>query len=332
MIKLIAETAWHHEGDYEFMSKLIDAIINRSDADIVKLHITLDLEEYMSFEHPGFDFLKARMFSENQWEQLIKKINASNKELMLLLNDKKAIDFGMAFNPSYVEVHSVCLNDIHLLTKLNEMNTKNTPVVLGVGGSTLYEIEHAITCLTTPNIILMHGFQNYPTKYEDINLKRMRKIMQLYPNYQHGYADHTAVDEANNVLITTIGASLGMNYIEKHVTILPQEKRTDWQAAVSIDDFNQIAQNIKIVQHCNANGKLELNEGEKAYSVFGPNKKAAVLVDNIKKGEKLKKDSYVFKRTAKITDLSQIDICQMHDRVFKTDLQFGHCLSSNDFE
>ena len=48
MTKLIAETAWHHEGDFIFMKDLVTKICETSNADIVKFHISLDLEEYMS--------------------------------------------------------------------------------------------------------------------------------------------------------------------------------------------------------------------------------------------------------------------------------------------
>ena len=46
-IKLIAETAWHHDGDYVFMEKLINDILNKSMADIIKMHITLDFDEFI---------------------------------------------------------------------------------------------------------------------------------------------------------------------------------------------------------------------------------------------------------------------------------------------
>jgi N,N'-diacetyllegionaminate synthase len=106
-----------------------------------------------------------------------------SKDLMLLFNDKKSIDFGMKFNPKLIEIHSVCLNDIHLLEKLRANISKDQKVVLGIGGTDLYEIENAIETLKHDNIILMFGFQNYPTKYKDINLNKIRKIKQLYPDF-----------------------------------------------------------------------------------------------------------------------------------------------------
>ena len=238
-IKLIAETAWHHEGDFEFMLELINNII-KSKADIVKLHITLDLDEYMDVNHPAYETLKGWMFNTDQWTKIIGLIKDSKKELMLLFNDTKALKFGMKFDPQIVEIHSVCLNDIHLLDALKEEIKQNTSIVLGIGGSTLQEINNAIQILNHPNIVPMFGFQNYPTKYEDINFKKIKKIMNLYPKYAFGYADHTAWDEPNNELITLLGASLGMRYIEKHITTKHGLKRCDWNSAISIKMFNKI--------------------------------------------------------------------------------------------
>ena len=93
MTKLIAETAWHHEGDYIFMKELVTRICETSSADIVKLHITLDLDEYMNKDHDSYKTLKSWMLKSEHWEELIGIVRKNNKELMLLLNDTKAIDF-----------------------------------------------------------------------------------------------------------------------------------------------------------------------------------------------------------------------------------------------
>ena len=331
-MNLIAETAWHHDGDFTFMKNLVQKIVHETKADTIKLHISLDIDEYMSSDHPGYNFMKERIFTENQWEEIINEINGSDKELMLLFNDKKAVDFGMQFSPSLVEIHSVCLNDIHLLRKLKEYENKSILTVLGVGGSTLYEIENAIIELNTENIVLMHGFQNYPTKYRDINFKRIRKIINLYPTLKHGYADHTAWDEPNNILITSMGAAMGMSYVEKHVTIVPGSKRTDWQAALSIENFNIIAQNIKILNDCEGSGSLRLNEGEIRYSIFGPNKKAAFLKKSLKKGEKLVIDNIEFKRTATISDSTQLEVLGLVGKMAKSDIINGAIISKEKFE
>lgn len=331
-IKTIAETAWHHDGDFEFMNNLVEELIKNSKTDFIKLHITLDFDEYMLPDHLGYEFLKGKALTEKQWKKLIDKINASEKKLMLLFNDIKAIKFGMRFNPSLVEIHSVCLNDINLLSALKEYNERDIPIVLGVGGSTLYEIENAISFLETEEIVLMHGFQNYPTKYTDINFNRIRKIMNLYPTFKHGYADHTAWNEPNNTLISLMGAALGMNYIEKHVTTQYGKERTDWQAAISTDQFNDLVDKLKILDQCNGNGLLKLNEGEKNYSIFGPNKKAAFLTRDMKSGEALQEADIAFKRTSQKSNTSQTEVLDLVGKKAIANCSKGDLITKDKFE
>lgn len=330
-IKLIAETAWHHEGDFEFMMELINNII-KSKADIVKLHITLDLNEYMGEKHPAYKTLKNWMFNKKQWASIFEIIQNSDKDLMLLLNDKKSIEFGMHYSPKFVEIHSVCLNDIHLIDSLKNRLNSNTAIVLGVGGSTIDEIKNAINLLKHPNIILMFGFQNYPTKYEDINFRKTRKIMNLFPQFNFGYADHTAWDEPNNELITLLGAAQGVQYVEKHVTTKYGSERCDWNSAISLKIFDKLAEKLKLVSACQGDGLLNLNKGELDYTIVGPMKKAAHLKTDINLGDLLTKEIIYFKRTNEKSDLSQINILELVGSKFSKNLKQNHCLMKSDIK
>lgn len=331
-MNLIAETAWHHDGDFDFFKNLVTKLVAETNADYIKLHITLNLDEYMHFDHPAYEWAKNRIFTKSQWVEIISIINQGNKKTMMLFNDTEAIDFGMKFNTDLVEIHSVCLNDIHLLTHLRSRINENTKIVLGVGGSSLYEIENAIALLSTDNIVLMHGFQNYPTKYEDINFSKIRKLMKLYPKYDHGYADHTAWDNENNLLVTIIGASLGMKYIEKHVTTHVGEGRTDWQAAIPLKMFKELEVKLKVLNESNGDGLLRLNQGEQSYSTFGKMKKAAILIVDKYPGEKVELIDFIFKRTGQVSDLSQLDIQSILGRQINLELKKGQCLNKKYFE
>ena len=325
-MKLIAETAWHHEGDFMFMKNLVSEISKKSNSDIVKIHITLNFDEYMQNDHPLYKNLKAMLFSKSQWQELIKIIRENNKELMLLLNDTEAIDFGISLNPEYIEIHSVCLNDIFILKKLKQKISKNTKIVLGIGGTSIEEITNAVNFLKHKNTILMFGFQNYPTIFEDVNLNKVRKLMKLFPDFEYGYADHTAWDSEYNELITLLGAASNMSYIEKHVTTNYGENRIDWTAAISINMFNSLSKKINILKKLNGSGLLDMNEGEKNYSIFGPMKKAAVFKKNIKKGSNLSEEMIKFLRTKEVSDMSQLDILNSIGKKLIKDVKKGTLL------
>lgn len=328
----IAETAWHHDGDFQFLMNLVDELINRTNTTFIKFHVTLNLNEYMDSNHLSFDYLNSRLLKAEQWEMLFEKVKASDKKLMLLFNDTEAVNLGLMFNPDLIEVHSVCLNDFHLLSSIRKGNKNNIPIVFGVGGSTLYEIEQAISFIESENIVLMHGFQNYPTDYREINFNRIRKIMNLYPSYKHGYADHTAWNDPQNTLVTIMGAALGMDYIEKHVTTEIGTERTDWQAAISIDQFNELNSYLDVLNHCNGNGLLKFTDGEKNYSVFGPNKKAAVFSMDFEKGERLKMDNIRFLRISQRAVESQIEVLELLGKKAVDNYFKGELISKTKFE
>jgi len=327
-MKLIAETAWHHEGDYEFMKNLVTEISTKTEADIVKLHITLNFDEYMHSSHDAYALLKPWLFNKSQWSELIEIVRNNNKQVMLLLNDTEAIKFGLSFSPEYVEIHSTCLNDVFMLDELKKGLPSSTKVVLGIGGTSIDEIDHAVNYLKHSNILLMFGFQNYPTVYEDVNLNKIRKVMKLFDNFEYGYADHTAWDSVHNELVTLLGAASGMTYIEKHVTTHYGENRVDWPAAISIDMFNNLYKKIMVLDGLNGNGSLSMNRGELDYSVFGPMKKAAVFNKNVKEGEKLSLAMIDFMRTKEVSDMSQVDVIQSVGREIGCDIRAGRVLLS----
>jgi len=177
----------------------------------------------------------------------------------------------------------------------------------------------------------MFGFQNYPTAFEDVNLNKIRRLMNLFDSFEFGYADHTDCNNNNNELITLLCAASGMNYVEKHVTTNYGEERIDWQAAISLKMFNDLHEKIKILSKLNGNGSLFMNSGEMSYSIFGPMKKAAVFNSNISAGSILNLDMIKFLRTKEVSDMSQLDVINSIGKKISEDVQEGTMLMNKYF-
>ena len=310
MPKMIAETAWHHEGDFGFMKNLVTEISQNSTADVVKMHITLNFNEYMSKDHQAYALLKPWVFSERQWLELIQIVRSSKKELMLLVNDTAAIEFASSQKPEYIEIHSACLNVPRLYESILKKFDEQTKIIIGIGGCSLEEIDKAVQIFREYPTVLMFGFQNYPTSYEDINLLKIRKIKSLYGSKEFGYADHTSWDNEHNELITLLVSSHGMDYIEKHVTTEPGLQRTDFSAAITIKMFNNLCEKANLIKLINGDGLLKLNSAEEEYSKYGPNKMAGVAMSDLKAGEIFTADRFTFVRTSQTTALSQISLLE----------------------
>ena len=158
------------------MQNLVRGITKDTKADIIKLHITLNFDEYMNKDHPSYSLLRNWVFNEGQWSALINIIKDSGKELMLLVNDNEAIDFASKFNPEYIELHSSCLNVPYLQKAVNLKFNSDTYVVLGVGGSIKNRARSKI--FSKRRIILMFGFQNYPLRYLTLTCVRFLRCSQ----------------------------------------------------------------------------------------------------------------------------------------------------------
>jgi N,N'-diacetyllegionaminate synthase len=330
-MEIIAETAWHHEGDLLFMKNLVNEICEKTETDFVKLHLTLDLNEYMSKDHQSYTILKKWLFTENQWAEIIQIVRSHNKKLLLLLNDTKAIEFASEFSPEAVELHSVCLNVPRLQNAVIENIDKKAKIFIGVGGSLLDEINHAINKFLNHNLVLMFGFQNYPTRYENINLMKINKIQSMFSDLDFGYADHTSWDEKHNELITLLVAANKMQYIEKHVTTHFGEERCDFAAAVSIKMFNAIHDKMKLLIAASGDGSLLLNEGEIEYSALGPMKMVPYALKDLSKGDKVSINDFDFIRTSQISDITQVGFTKIEGRVLKDSIKKDQVIVQSNF-
>lgn len=272
----------------------------------VKFHLLLNPASYMQKKHPLMHEIERWTFSEKQWDDIIDYSNEKRLDVIALCNDVESLKHISkdGLDISAVEIHSSGLNDFFLLKEA--INFSRT-VILGVGGSTLEEIEYACNLLKKngkDDILLMYGFQCYPTSYMDINLAKMMKIKELF-ELPVGYADHTAYDDPNNEIISCMAAMMGINVLEKHYTPDFGKERIDFHSAVGKTQMLKIKELMSLALMVRGDGSLGMSEPELKYGNTGPIKKAIVAKRSIKKGEKLSLDNLWFKRTEEESSLKQ---------------------------
>jgi sialic acid synthase SpsE len=302
---IIGETAYHHEGDIDYLYKMVDDIAEIG-LNAVKFHLLLNPNSYMQCHHPLIQKIKVWTFSRKQWDEIIEYSNKKHLDVIALCNDVESLEHinKDGLQVSAVEIHSSGLNDYFLLKEAVKFHGT---VILGVGGSTMEEIEYACNLLkenSKCDIFLMYGFQSYPTNYADINLAKMLKIKDLF-ELPVGYTDHTAYDDPNNEIISCMAAMMGINVLEKHYTPDLGKERIDFHSAVGKAQMLRIKELMNLVLTIRGDGSLRMSEPELKYGNTGPIKKAVVAKTNIKKGEKLSLDNLWFKRTQEESSLKQ---------------------------
>lgn len=303
---IIGETAFHHEGDKFFLKELIIHAQNLG-LNAIKFHFTVDIDNYMVANHEAINILRPWCLNETDWDEVLTDVKI---DIIGLCNDVKSVEYAIKskFNIAAIEIHATGLNDIFLLDKASQFDKT---IILGTGGSTLDEIEFAINFLKNRgkhDILLMHGFQNYPTDFRDIKLDRMNKLANLF-NLPIGYADHTDPLNPYNEYITCLGIANGHNIIEKHFTHHFGEKRIDSQAAISIEQMEKVKEIADITFNTiSQNNSLRLTPAELKYGNTGPMKKAIVAKNEIKKGDLISLKNIAFKRTNNSSSIKQLEL------------------------
>lgn len=305
---IIGETAYNHEGSFDYLLRMTEDIA-ACQLDAVKYHLLFNLDSYYQKDHPLLGEASKWVFSEEQWSQLFQRAITLGLEIVALCDDVDSLAFICRQFPSIfaIEIHATSINDVMMLREAAGFPGK---VILGVGGSSVDEVEYALGILYAnekPDVLLMHGFQAYPTNYADINLAKMAKLRDLF-GLPVGYADHTAYDDPNNEIVTALGFALGADVIEKHFTPDYGVERIDYHAAVGAEQMRRISELTALFAKAIGNGRLELTAAEKKYGNTGPMKKAIVARQPIAKGETITIDNVCFKRTVEESTVRQKDL------------------------
>jgi N,N'-diacetyllegionaminate synthase len=302
---LIAETAYAHEGSYDYLCRQIDAADFRY-VDALKFHLLLDIDSYMRKDHPEYEAIKQWLFNREQWAEIIARTKRRGFDVIALADDEASLIWlqTSASLIDAVEIHSTGLNDLHLLKLAGQLGK---PIFLGIGGSTFDEINWALAALEQVSVVLMYGYQSYPTDYRKLNLRLIPKLSGLYEAIT-GYADHTAYDDPENELVTVLGYILGAPIIEKHFVLEKGTPRSDYESAVSATDLRNLKNKLELVSDCLGQGTLSFSAAEQAYRQPGLMKKAPLARTALAKGARLQLADVIFKRIGSAAYTGPADI------------------------
>ena len=294
---IIAEIASAHEGNPDLAIELLN-FASKSNADAVKFQI-FKTEQLLSIQNPHYKEFKEIELSPDDWKKVL--FSFCNKKISLIVEafDQESLLFAKSLNifDAY-KIPASCLND-HSAYKIYKEMKK--PLILGIGGATFNEINNAYDEFNTDikDLVLMCGFQNFPTKTEDVRLSQIKYLKNNF-NCDFGYADHIDSENKNlSTMISVFAYGLGAIVFEKHITKNREKKGKDYYSSLNPDEFNEYVKFIKTCKTSYGNSiNWTLTEAEKHYNKF--TKKYAVANCNIQKGEQLSNENIVFKRTNEI--------------------------------
>lgn len=278
---IIAETAFNHEGDKAYLLKLIDAV-SQTGVTHIKFQVLLDYDEFVSNSSESYEVIKSWCFNRQEWLDIFTFTENKGLRLFLMPLDIASVDFCSRESVDYIEIHSVSFND-ELLKNRVKSNLSDKQLVFGLGGRTLAEILSLKNDYEDKQLLLMHGFQAFPSQLEDVKLSRLKHLKELFPESSLGYADHSAPDINDAVYSSMYAFHLGARVFEKHVTL--ESDRTDAQSAMLPSQLTSFIQELKRFETMIDSTKKDAFEFTAKEKIYRNRQKQVVAIKEIKKGE-----------------------------------------------
>ena len=318
---IIAEMANSHEGVLENAKKIVSAV-SEAGADAIKFQ-KFFADELAEPSHEYYSLYKKLEMTNSEWKKLI--LFSKSKKLKVFV-DVFGIKSAKQISKFTVDGFKIHSSDVGNLKLLNFLAQGKKPILLSMAGCIPNEIHTALKILqkTPKQIILMHGFQDYPTKIQDMHLNRISEIKRKYGKTV-GLMDHISGSSDMAIAIPLLGVGMGAAVIEKHITLDRTQKGLDYYSALNPSQFKKMVSTIRQTEKAIGSQKLDLSKNEINYRL--QHKKNSVAKTFIKKGTTLRSSMFEFKRTK--TKQQPISLTDFDGQLSASNISKGQILKSN---
>ena len=298
-VYIIAEAGVNHNGSFELACKLVDAA-KEAGVDCIKFQ-TFKSKNLVSHSAQKADYQKTTTGDGSQVDML-KKLELSYDEFIALKEycDKVGITFlSTPFDFESIEfLNSIDMpfwkipsGEVTNMPYLIALAKTGKPAVMSTGMCEMDEIEAAIRVLRengTTDIKLLHCNTEYPTPFEDVNLKAMQTIRDAF-DLEVGYSDHT-----KGIEVPVAAVALGATVIEKHFTLDRNMEGPDHKASLEPDELTAMVSSIRHIEQALGNGDKTPSPSEKKNIAIA--RKSIVAKRAIRAGEELTEENITVKR------------------------------------
>ncbi|MCK5023200.1 MAG: N-acetylneuraminate synthase family protein, partial [Candidatus Aenigmarchaeota archaeon] len=258
---IIAELSQTHEGFLTIAKMLIKAAAEAK-ADAVKVQVfTADELAVPSYKH--YRLFKQLEWPEASWKELIDFSHDCGLKIFADVFGSDSVNMLMRNGIDGLKIHGTDMRNFRLLRRLADVEL---PLLLSIGGGTIEETKSALSIIKKKKspIVLMHGFQSYPTLVEHTNLEKMRYFKDQF-KLPVGFADHIGGDHRLNFGLCATAIGMGAVVIEKHITTSRTLKMEDYESALSPDEFVKFVAKIRELDSAMGNYSEEMFSVEKDY-------------------------------------------------------------------
>lgn len=295
---IIAEAGVNHNGKLSLAKKMVDTA-KSAGVDAVKFQ-TFKVEDLVTQDARSAMYQQKNTGKKESQMVMLKKLELSDGDFKKLKQhcDKKKIMFlstphtveSLDFLKSLVPIFKISSADLTNIPLIKKVARFKKPVILSTGMANITEIREAVNVIkkTHAKIILLHCTSNYPTPFDEVNLKAMAAMEKEF-NLPVGYSDHT-----EGIEISLAAVSLGAVVIEKHFTLTRSLQGPDHVSSLEPKELKQMVDQIRNIEKALGDGIKKPFSSELKIAKLA--RKSIVARENVLKGSKIKEGMLAIKR------------------------------------
>jgi N,N'-diacetyllegionaminate synthase len=235
-IEIVAEVAQGFEGRPE-QARLLMKAAAAAKADAVKYQLVY-ADELATPDYKHFDLFRSLEMDDAVWEDLAETAKKSGIRLYVDVFGSRSLQLADRLGLSAIKLHPTDTSNIGFL---EEVAASRVPaILLGAGGALARELEVALRILSEKRVVVLLGFQSYPTPTGANQLSRVSLLADRFKakrNVQIGFADHASPESALRYALAANAIGLGARVIEKHLTLGRVMQLEDHESALNPDEF-----------------------------------------------------------------------------------------------
>lgn len=301
---IIAEAGVNHNGSIELAKKLVEKA-KEAGVDYIKFQ-TFKASKLVTKAAKQAEYQKKNIGKEGDSQyQMLKKLELSPEEHQILIDYCKELGvkfFSTAFDFDSIDyLHSLNLGlwkipsgEVTNYPFLKRIAAFNEPTILSTGMCDMVDVRAAVDALyknglSKENLIVLHCNTEYPTPFEDVNLKAMNALRKEF-GVEVGYSDHT-----KGIEVPIAAVALGASVIEKHFTLDRTLPGPDHKASLEPDELKAMVSAIRNIEKAvSGDGTKHVSESEQKNIAIA--RKSIVAACDINVGESFTEENLTVKR------------------------------------
>lgn len=244
--KLVAEFTTNHLGNLNLLLRMVQ-YASSSGADLIKMQAK-DVESFYSQEKLNSlykspygktyrDYRSLFEFDADSMVRFDQAVRTAGIEWFTTIQDFHSIGKALAWNKPYVKIASINARDQDFLRKISESTPLETEIVISLAGSSLDEIDQALSQFPKHKITILHCVAEYPCAPDRLRLGNIPELIARFRDdrISIGYSGHET-----GIGASLAAADLGAEMIERHFCLSRNSFAHHIDCSLEPEEFAQL--------------------------------------------------------------------------------------------